>query len=110
MLLAEGGSDKKTFARGSFSALPEASGIQNKAILNCQEQGSDTYYNEWCTQCGGHYTVCHICQCALKTSANQNSARTPGAFLITLKSIQVDHCSFGQQRLSIPEMTKYTLD
>ena len=46
MLLAEGGSDKKTFARGSFSALPEASGIQNKAILNCQEQGSDTYYKE----------------------------------------------------------------
>ena len=43
MLLAEGGSDRKTFARGSFSALPEASGIQNKAILNCQEQGSDTY-------------------------------------------------------------------
>ena len=42
MLLAEGGSDRKTFARGSFSALPEASGIQNKAILNCQEQGSDT--------------------------------------------------------------------
>ena len=42
MLLAEGGSDRKTFARGSFSALPEASSIQNKAVLNCQEQGSDT--------------------------------------------------------------------